>query len=540
MAQATSMSDKEEQVINLSEEDSGFFENLDDDPFGPEDSSLIDPFADDREIPQTLDGPIDLETTDQEWDPLQNTEELQNDAPLEDLDLDQLEASSEPSTPEQDPLNGLFDDPLDPASEQQEEHSGDRVDEDSSFDLETESLQHAREELELAEAPAKAPSPADEMDLALDAEQVESMLTDPLDDEDETVEDIFNGPLDDQDELQEPLPADPFAEADSKFAALFEEQTEELAETVAITPPASEPEPPTEELEETPPGAAESAALTAAAAATASAALASRATEPAPDPSTTDHNAPTTAPKGDRGLPLAALLAGALGLGTAGFATWHAMQNQQQLAALSATQEAQAAAASSSSGEKNSERLEIVEGRLDNMLGALESITESMQQNSSAPMDNGQLAAMQARLDRMETGVADLASKLHRLDQSLGAMQDQLKEVKDAPPARPVVATPAKSPAQPQAAAAVKPNDPSGGDWAVNLLSVHKESLADREIKRLARLGLPVEKIQAQKGSQTWYRVRVIGFPNYGEAKKYQAVMKKDYDLKDAWVGKTR
>lgn len=306
---------------------------------------------------------------------------------------------------------------------------------------------------------------------------------------------------------------------------------------------------------------------------------------PPPLPATPD-STPVAASSGGKLSVMASVLA-LLGIGVGGAGFWQAHALNEELVALRKAQSQQPAPVSAPT-EGLTPRIDLLEGRVENLMGAVESLQAEPPPAPPGSKPAVDLQPLSNRLDKLEVGMAQLVTKLQRLDdnhQTLAAKaetaasrQQRLEESqqtlaakteaavnrvvsnangKPAPtiPAQPS-APPAPAAAPPPAPAPVnKPSvavpartpvvtapdpKPGNGPWVVNLVSVYSDDKADSEIKRLTQKGLPVEKSIARQNGKSWYRIQVSGFTSYQDAKIYLGKMQKDYGLHEAWISKNR
>jgi cell division septation protein DedD len=168
------------------------------------------------------------------------------------------------------------------------------------------------------------------------------------------------------------------------------------------------------------------------------------------------------------------------------------------------------------------------------------------------------LQEMEQRYAQQSTVIDSLTRENNRLVDIVAGLESQLKAQQAATPqpATPQPATP--QPATPKSAAAkVAPTKPAAakaptpapkpatsttaapgsGGWFVNFGSYNQRAVADEWANRLKPGAGRVVVATAEKGTQTFYRVRVVGLANRDQAEKISRQLQDKYGLSKLWVG---
>ena len=132
----------------------------------------------------------------------------------------------------------------------------------------------------------------------------------------------------------------------------------------------------------------------------------------------------------------------------------------------------------------------------------------------------------------------EISEAIKALNSRLSKIEKSLTDLKQSQKVRLASTTQKASPTVTTTADGKKVITLGGGEWVVNLASLTSEWQADNEVKRLRSKGIEAVKQRTEKDGKTWYRLRVIGFANYDEAKAYARKLQEQSGIKNAWVGR--
>ena len=74
------------------------------------------------------------------------------------------------------------------------------------------------------------------------------------------------------------------------------------------------------------------------------------------------------------------------------------------------------------------------------------------------------------------------------------------------------------------------------GKWIINLASLSKKVNADRFIEMAQSKDIETKQQQVTVEGKQYWRVRIVGFSTFGEAKDYAVIAKEKLGLKDVWI----
>jgi TolA-binding protein len=137
------------------------------------------------------------------------------------------------------------------------------------------------------------------------------------------------------------------------------------------------------------------------------------------------------------------------------------------------------------------------------------------------------LERIQGRLDALESRSQDMA----RADRSTKTSKPAAKPVPKKAPATAVTAPAAATAPVPET-----PDSPAGvEEWVVNVASSTVPEKIDEAEARMHSLGISVERQVIDFGGEVRYRLRVTGFPNSDDARRYATKLEQELGIKGAW-----
>jgi len=168
---------------------------------------------------------------------------------------------------------------------------------------------------------------------------------------------------------------------------------------------------------------------------------------------------------------------------------------------------------------------------LSERMDQLESKLATMQADTVAMNQRADISALSQRVDELNV---QLGTHLKNIAQKT---DNQNKEGSSAPGKKESVAAGTIA-TKPTVTAVVPTTRSRQGKWVVNLTSFGNASAANKEIKRLKRLGIHAERAKAIIRGKTWYRIRVPGFASRETAEQQRKVLGSKLGIRDTWIGK--